>query len=346
MEPEHLDVPPAQQRAPDRPMQEAGGNGHEEKRPIAVYGAMAANLLIALTKFVAAFFTGSSAMLSEGIHSLVDTGNQLLILLGLHRSKKPAEETHPFGYGQELYFWSLIVAILLFSLGGGMSIYEGITHLQHPRTLENPTWNYVVLGLAALFEGTSFFIALRELLAASNNNHGILQAIHTSKDPSVFVVVFEDAAALAGLAVAFLGVFLGHYFHNLYLDGTASIIIGGILAVVAILLAYEARELLLGEGAEAETVAEIRQLAKADPALLGIKRLLTMHLSPQEVLLTLDVQFRPDISGTELAEAVDRLEQRIREKHPEIAYIFVEAKAIAQMGTIRTENPPGQDREG
>jgi len=175
-------------------------------KPIAVYGALAANLVIAATKFVAAFFTGSSAMLSEGIHSVVDTGNQVLLLLGIHRSQKPADDTHPFGYGKELYFWGLVVAIMLFGIGGGMAVYEGITHLIHPSPLTDPTASYIVLAIAFIAEGISFAIALKEFWV-TKGQESLWQAVHTSKDPAIFVVLFEDTAALAGLVVAFGGIF-------------------------------------------------------------------------------------------------------------------------------------------
>lgn len=297
------------------------------EKPIFVYGAITANLAVAVTKFIAAFFTGSSAMLSEGIHSVVDTGNQSLLLLGIHLSKRPADETHPFGYGKELYFWSLIVAMLLFGIGGGMSMYEGITHWQHPNPLEDPTWNYVVLGLAFVFEAIALMIALKKFLPEVGQK-SFWQAIRTSKDSSVLTVLFEDSAALAGLIVAFLGVFLSHRFNNPQLDGAASIIIGLILAVVAILLAYESRGLLLGESADMTIVKSIHKLAKADPAVEQVKNPLTMHFGPDEVLLNLDIQFCPELSATEIISAVDRLEKTIREAHPTIKHIFIEAEAI------------------
>jgi cation diffusion facilitator family transporter len=298
------------------------------EKPIFVYGAIAANLAVAVTKFIAAFFTGSSSMLSEGIHSVVDTGNQSLLLLGIHLSKRPADETHPFGYGKELYFWSLIVAMLLFGIGGGMSVYEGITHWQHPNPLEDPTWNYVVLALAFVFEGVSWTIALKEFLPEVGQK-SFWQAIRTSKDSSIITVVFEDSAALAGLTVAFLGVFLSHRFNIPQLDGAASIIIGLILAVVAILLAYESRGLLLGESADTTIVTSIQKLAKADPAVEQVKYPLTMHFGPDEVLLNLDIQFCPELSATEVISTVDRLEKAIRKEYPNIKHIFIEAEAIA-----------------
>jgi len=303
---------------------------HSKKKPIAVYGAMAANFLIAVAKFAAALFTGSSSMLSEGIHSIADTGNQALLLLGNHRSAKPPDQMHPFGYGQELYFWSLVVAIILFGLGGGMSIYEGVTHILHTRALEDPLWNYVTLGLAFLFEGTSFLIALRELLHGKREEESIWQAVHASKDPTIFVVIFEDCAAIAGLALAFLGVFLSHRFNSPRLDGVASIFIGLLLAGVSMVLAYETKGLLLGESANRQTVRHIYEIVSSDKDVQQARQPLTMHFGPNEVLLNLDVQFRTKMSSTELTAAIDRLELKIREAYPEIKRIFVESKLLAQ----------------
>ncbi|MEC4816635.1 MAG: cation diffusion facilitator family transporter [Scytonema sp. PMC 1069.18] len=293
-----------------------------------IFAAIASNLAIAITKFIAAAITGSSAMISEGIHSLVDTGNELLLLLGLRMSQKSADESHPFGYGQELYFWTLIVAILIFAIGGGMSIYEGITHLFNPSPLEDPMWNYIVLGLAMVFEGFSWSVALREFLP-TKGQQSFWQAIRASKDPTIFTVLFEDSAALLGLLVALGGVFIGHLLSNPYVDGIASIIIGVILAVVAILLATESKGLLVGESANTRTVSHIKELVKTDPAVQDAMRVLTMHLSPQEVLLNLDIQFCKQLSTEELASAVDRIEEKIRRQHPEIKHIFIEAKSLA-----------------
>jgi len=298
------------------------------ERPITVYGAIAANAVIAVSKFAAGIISGSSAMLSEGIHSVVDTGNELLLLLGIHRSKKPADSLHPFGYGKELYFWSLIVAILLFGLGGGMSIYEGISHLRHPAEIRDPTWNYVVLGIAFVAEGTSWAIALKKLLEKKKEGQGLWQALRASKNPAVFVVLAEDSAALAGILVAFLGVLLGHRLRNPYLDGAASIVIGLILTAVAGFLAYESRDLLVGESADEDVVQSIRKLAEADPAVVGVSRPLTMHFGPDQVLLNLDIEFRPNLSARDVTAAVDRLETNIRKERPSIKRIFIEAESL------------------
>ncbi len=297
------------------------------EKPLAVYGAMGANLLIAATKFVAAGFSGSSAMLSEGIHSMVDTGNQLLLLLGMKRSRKPADDDHPFGHGKELYFWSLIVAIVLFGLGGGMSAYEGITHLLHPHPLKDPKWSYVVLGASFVFEGISWIIAARQLLPTFREG-GLWKGLRSSKDPSIVTVFFEDSAALVGLVVAFLGVFIGHRLGSPLADGVASIVIGVVLAAVAVFLVYESRGLLLGETADPEVVEDIRRLARSLPGVAKVGRPLTMHLGPDEVLLNLEIDFRPNLAPGQISAEVERLEREIREKHPEMRRIFIEAKAL------------------
>ncbi len=295
-----------------------------------IYAAMAANLAIAVAKFGAAYVSGSSAMLAEGIHSLVDTGNEMLLLLGLKRSRRPADELHPFGHGKELYFWTLIVAVLLFGLGGGMSIYEGVTHVLNPEALGDPTWSYVVLGVAFVAEGTSWLIALRALVAAKNPHASVWRALHDSKDPSVFMILGEDSAALIGIVVAFLGVFLGHRLDNPYFDGSASIVIGLVLAAVAVLLIYESKELLIGESADRDLVRRVREIVASDPAVSSARPPLTMHLGPRWVLLNIDIEFRPNLTMTELTTAIDRLEESIRREYPQIQRIFIEARAFRQ----------------
>ncbi len=293
-----------------------------------IFAAIGANLAIPITKFIAASITGSSAMISEGIHSVVDTGDQLVLLLGLHRSQKPADDSHPFGYGQELYFWTFIVAILIFAIGGGMSIYEGITHLINPSPLEDPIWNYIVLSMAIILEGFSWTVALKEFLPTKGKQN-FWQAIKNSKDPTVFTILFEDTAAILGLIVALIGIFLGHLFNNVYFDGIASIIIGIILSIVAVLLARESKGLLVGESANPQTIANIRSLSKTEPGVQEVIRVLTMQLAPQEVLLNLEIQFSKNLTGEEIALTVERLEIKIRRKHPEIKQIFIEAKSLA-----------------
>lgn len=292
--------------------------------PITIYGAAAANLVVAIAKFVAAAFTGSSAMLSEGIHSVADTGNQLLLLLGVRRSRVPPDELHPFGYGKELYFWSLVVAIVLFGVGGGMSVYEGIIHLQHPEPIENPLWSYIVLAIGVVVEGAAWLIALRAMLRVRAKDQSLWHALRTSKDPTIFTVLGEDSAALAGLVVAFLGVFLGHRLGMPELDGAASIVIGVILIIVASFLASESRNLIVGECATPAVVQGVRDVLEGEPAIERVERLLTMHLAPTNVLVATEVRFDPKLSVPEVEAAMDRIEKRIKETEPYVGQIFIE----------------------
>jgi len=302
------------------------GNNAESKT--AIYGAIGANVAIAISKFVAAYFTGSSAMLSEGIHSLVDSGNGGLILLGVKQAQKPADARHPFGRSKELYFWSLIVAILVFAIGGGMSFYEGISHIQHPSPLTDPTWNYVVLGLAIVFESTSCYLAL-QAFNRERGNAPFWGSIARSKDPSVFAILIEDMAALLGLAFALVGVYFGHSLNNPYLDGAASILIGIMLVGVAIFLIYKTKGLLVGEGVDDATIDSLEQLARQDAAVEQVRRPLTLHLGPQDVVLALDIDFHDNLSAAEVEQAIERLQDSIKAQHPEFKRIFIEAKSIS-----------------
>ncbi len=295
--------------------------------PKAIYAAIGGNLAVAITKFIVAAITGSAAMLSEGIHSLVDTGNGGLLLLGRRLSQRPADSSHPFGYGKEQYFWSLIVAMLIFAGGGGVSLYEGILHVRHPSPLKDPTWSYVVLGLAVVFEGAALWVAWREF-DVTRKGRSTWEAIRASKDPTTFTVLFEDSAALLGLLVAFIGIFLSHLLQDGRFDGAASIVIGLILAGVAAVLAHESKGLLLGESADPAVSASVLRLAEADPGVAQVRNPLTMHFGPNAVLLTMDVQFREELSAGEVAETVDRLEKGVRTLHPEITHIFIEAEAF------------------
>ncbi len=295
----------------------------------AIFAAILGNLAIATTKFIAAGFSGSSAMLSEGIHSLVDTGNGALLLLGVRNSKRPPDERHPFGHGMEIYFWSLVVAILIFALGGGMSVYEGVTHITNPKHLGDPTWNYVVLGLAIVFESISFYFAIKAF-RKEKGTQGVWQTIRGSKDPTTFTILFEDTAALLGLVVALVGIFLGHQLNNPYLDGAASITIGVILGAVAGFLAYESKGLLIGEGVNPQTLESIRAIAITDPAVAEIRNALTMHFGPHDVLLTLDIRFEKELTAAEIAAAIEELEKKIQVRHPDIKHVFIEAKSLTE----------------
>ncbi len=297
-------------------------------RHIVIYGAIAANLVIAAAKFLAAFFTGSSSMLSEGFHSVVDTGNELLLLLGVHRSHRPADRMHPFGYGLELYFWGLIVAVLLFSIGGGLSVYEGVAHIRAPREITEPFWNYVVLAIAFVSESTSWSVAVHALRKSAKPGESLIATFRNSKDPSVFMVVAEDTAAILGIVVAFVGITLAHMLQAPFIDGVASVVIGVILICVASLLVYESRGLILGETADPDIVKSVYQIAREEPATAGARRVLTMQLGPDEVLLNMDIEFNEGVSGSALFHAVDSIEKRIREKHPSVQHVFIEIEAI------------------
>ncbi|NQT92145.1 MAG: cation transporter, partial [Lentisphaerae bacterium] len=270
-----------------------------------IYAALIGNSLVALTKFVAAVLTGSSAMLSEGIHSVVDTGNQMLLLLGLRRAKRPADDRFPFGHGKEVYFWSFVVALLIFAVGAGVSVYEGIHQLQSPTPITDPYINYIVLGLAMLFEGAALYFALTEFTRAKGK-WGYIEAVQKSKDPTAFVVLFEDSAAMLGLLVAFVGVLLSDLTGNLMFDGLASIVIGLILGGTAIWLAYETKGLLIGESANVAVVEGIRAIVAEFPRVEHVNQVLTMHMGPQFILVNLSVDFADQTPASDLEETIAR----------------------------------------
>ncbi len=299
-----------------------------------IYAALVGNALIAVTKFAAAVLTGSSAMLSEGIHSTVDTGNQLLLLYGLRRARKPPDERYPFGRGKEIYFWSFIVAILIFAVGAGVSFYEGVHRILHPRSIENPAINYVVIALALLFEGAAWIFAFTEFTKVKGK-WGYLEAVHRGKDPTIFVVLFEDSAAILGLIVALTGICLSQVTGASIYDGLASIIIGLILAGTAAWLAYETKSLLIGESATRPVVNGIRRLVADEPDVEQVNEILTMHMGPDFVLLNLSVEFRDDATATELERTIARIDREIKQAFPEVKRIFVEAEEK------RAPPPPG-----
>ena len=306
---------------------------------LAIYGAIGANIATAISKFVAAFYTGSSAMLSEGIHSLVDSGNGVLLLFGVHQSAKPADKRHPFGRSKELYFWALIVAILVFSVGGGMSFYEGVEHIKHPAPMSDPTWNYWVLGLSLLFEGISCFLAFRAF-NTDRGERGFWDTLRRSKDPSVFAILLEDLAALLGLVIALAGVYFGHLFNNPMLDGAASIGIGILLVSVAVFLIYKTKGLLVGTGVDDETLINLERIVQAQPTVQQMRAPLTMYLGPADVILALDIEFENRLTADEVEHAVNSLQDAIRAEHPEFKRIFVEAKAInakERVGSVTTD---------
>ena len=303
------------------------------KTNLAIYAAIAGNMVIAVTKFVAAVFTGSSAMLSEGIHSVVDTGNGWLMLLGVRKSRKPPDADHPFGHGHELYFWTLIVGVLIFAVGGGMSVYEGIQHILHPRSPENLAWSYGVLGFAVVFEGTTWLFGWKAF-SAERGRRGVVEAIHETKDPSTFTVLLEDSAALLGLVFAFAGIFLGSQLELPQLDGVASVLIGLLLCAVAVLMVYESKGLLIGEGLDRESLKSIRALVEADPGVERVGHLHTMYLGPHEVLLTIELRFKSEITSVEVRQAARRLREAIQSQDPDVSRIFFGAEALSEEGDL------------
>ena len=294
----------------------------------AIYAALAGNSLIALTKFAGSAYTGSSAMLSEAIHSLVDTGNQGLLLYGLKRSKKPADQYHPFGYGMELYFWAFVVAIIIFALGAGVSIYEGVKHILHPRILTNAYINYIILGLAIVFESGSWWVAYREF-RTSKGDMNFLEATRRSKDPALFTVLFEDTAALLGLIVALIGISLAQVLDIPELDGIASVVIGLILAATSGLLAYETKGLLVGEATDPDTVEGLRSILTSAPGIDRVNELRTLHFSPQDILVAISADFSPSLDSNAVEGQVAELERDIKNAYPGITRVFIEAQSIS-----------------
>jgi len=292
---------------------------------LAVFGAIAANAAIAAMKFVGAAATGSSAMLSEGIHSLVDTGDGVLLLVGMRLANRPADERHPFGYGKELYFWSLIVAVLIFGVGGGVSIYEGILRLIDRRALDDAGWSYAILAAAAVFEGASLAISVHEF-RKSIGDEPFWESLRTSRDPTLSTVIAEDSAAIAGLAAAAIGVFGSHTLRMPAFDAGASIVIG--LCAVSTLLIVQARRLLVGEAVDTDVAEAIRAIAQGEPNVHRAGWPLTMHLGPDDVLLARDAEFKAGVSAAEVSRAVNRIEAAVRQRFPEIGRISIESRRV------------------
>ncbi|TBW29190.1 cation diffusion facilitator family transporter [Gramella sp. KN1008] len=298
----------------------AAGGSH-----IAIYGAIGANFLIAISKFIASFFTGSSAMLAEGIHSLVDTGNGLLLLLGIKRSKQKPDKLHPFGYGKEVYFWSFVVSILIFALGGGFAIYEGVHAIQDPHVIEDPTWNYAVLGAAIIFEGIALYLALKTFnKARAHQSKNLIRNIIRSKDAATFAVIIEDTAAVTGLVVALLGVFLSQQLDNPYLDGAASIVIGVILLTVATFLARESKGLLLGESAHPEVIDDVDKIITSNQYIKASSLPQTMHFGPDKILLIVEVDILDDLELLKAEKIIDDLRNEIMAKKPTIKEVYIQ----------------------
>jgi len=288
-----------------------------------IYVALAADVGIAMTKFIAAAFTGSSAMISEGVHSVIDCINQILLLFGIKKSKKKPDAQRPFGYGRELYFWSFVVSLLLFSVGGCISFYEGILRIKSQTLTKDENWNYIVLAIAFVFTAISMVVTYKKF----NKQRGdlsIWQAITKSKDPSVFIVLLGDFGDLAGLIVAFLGIYLGHLFHNAYYDGGASILIGVFLIIISLLLVRESRSLLMGESVGKKTLTAIIKITEADMDIVKVKRQFSTYLAPEEVVLQMMVVFKKNLNTTEITDAVKRIRENIQLNFPHIKQIFIE----------------------
>lgn len=294
---------------------------------LVIYAAMLGNGLIAVTKFAAASYTGSSAMLSEAIHSLVDTGNQGLLLYGMKRATRPADKIHPYGYGREIYFWAFIVAILIFSVGGGISIYEGMHKLDHPEPITSPMVNYIVLGLAILFESGSTYVAYREF-KKSKGERDYMEALRASKDPALYTVLMEDCAALLGLVIALVGIALAQALDMPALDAMTSIAIGVVLVATAGFLCYESKALLIGESASEEIVDSIHKIIGRMPEITATHAVLTQHLAPHEILANISVDFRDDLTAGAVERTIGSLRQQVQQAFPDVTRVFIEATAI------------------
>lgn len=304
--------------------------GEHGESPKAVIAAVLANIAIGIVKFIAAFISGSSAMISEGVHSIVDSGNGLLILFGMKRASRKPDLAHPFGYSMELYFWTLVVAVMIFALGGGISIYEGvhrIIEITPDTVLGDPTLNYIIIAISAAIEGVSLSVALREFNAARGDVKP-LQFIREAKDPSLFTVVLEDTAAETGLVLAFLGTLLGHVTGNAYFDGIASVLIGVLLACVAIILLRETKGLLIGEGLNGEELKRLARIVEANPNVAKCGRILSLYLGPHDLLVTLDVTFEDTVDRTSIDHTIDSIERAIVAAFPQTTRIFIEPENL------------------
>lgn len=291
-----------------------------------VYAALVGNLLVAATKTVAALMTGSASMASEAVHSFVDSGNEVLLLYGMRRSARPADKNHPLGYGRELYFWSFIVALLIFALGAAVSVYEGIHHLREPAAIAKPLVSYVVLGLAFVFEGFSFAVALKQFREAKGDL-GYLEAVRRSKDPASFMVLLEDAAAMLGILIALAATALAQAFDAPAFDAIGSIAIGAVLAAVALVLARESKSLLIGERADGALADAMLALAAEEAGVAHANGVMTLHMAPDQVVAAISVEFERDLPASRIEAIVAGLEARIAERHPEVVTLFVKPQS-------------------
>jgi len=299
------------------------------EKKLIVYVALAANVGIAVAKFIAAALTGSAAMLSEGVHSLVDSVNEILLLYGLRRSHKPPDRQHPLGYGRELYFWSFIVALLVLALGAGFSLYEGVNHILAPEPLRDPGASYIVLGIAALFEGSSWYLSLKSV-QRRKGRMGYFEAFRGSKDPTTFTVLFEDSAALLGLAIAGIGIYLSHALNEPRLDGWASIGIAVVLALASALLARESKALLIGEAATPHLLDKVCRITSTVPGVRKVNGMLTLQLGPDQVMVALSTEFEDGLTTVQIEECVRRMEAATRDAQLPIVALFVKPQTPEQ----------------
>ncbi len=302
-----------------------------------VYAALLGNLLVAATKSVAAFWTGSSAMASEAIHSFVDSGNEVLLLYGQHRASRRPDREHPLGHGRELYFWSFIVALLIFAVGAGVSLYEGVAHIREPVPIETPSVNYAVLALALVFEGASWIISVKQFHSL-RGRRGFYETVRRSKDPPSFIVLFEDSAALLGILIAAAGTFAATHWHIRVMDGVASVLIGLILGGVAMVLARESKSLLVGEAAQSELVESIMSIAARNPAVKRVNGLLTAQLAPDQILVAMSLEFSDHVRIPELEDRIIEIERAVRSRHGEVIALFVKPqtpKAFSEARRLR-----------
>ncbi|MDE0879314.1 MAG: cation diffusion facilitator family transporter [Sphingomonas bacterium] len=308
------------------------------KKDIVLYGALIANLGIGVAKFIAAGITGSSSMLTEGVHSCVDSGNQVLLLYGQHRAKRPPDQRHPFGYGRELYFWAFVVAILIFAVGAGVSGYEGYVHVIEPEELSDPLINYIVLAIAMVLEGTSWGIAIKEF-SHTKGNMGWWRAIRESKDPAGFIVLFEDSAALAGLVIAGVGVWASHAYQDPRIDGVASMLIGVILAAVAILLAREAKGLLIGEPANPDLIEKVRAIIDRHDDITAVNHISTVHSSPESIFVAISADFRDGVSMGDGERMIEQIERELHDAIPHLSSIYIRPERAEDAQTLPDGKP-------
>lgn len=306
----------------------------EHSSRTAVITALAGNLLIALTKAIAAAISGSSAMLSEAVHSVVDSGNEVLLLYGQHRSAKPPDRLHPLGYGREIYFWSFVVALLIFAFGAGVSIYEGAKHIEHPEAIARPALNYIVYAVSAVFEAISWYFGWSAFQRVRGDK-ALFAAIQASKDPPSFMVLFEDSAALVGLLIAAIATALSIHFDAPWIDGAGSICIGLALAFVAVLLARESKALLIGERAQPELSEAIRDAAEREPGVRGVEGILTSQLGPDQVIATVGLEFDDQLRTADIERIIGHLETELRKNHPELLRVFVRPHPDKYQGEVR-----------